>query len=81
MALSENQKGVDRMNRRKIADRIVIIFCIIFLTGRSIYLEYNYYLETLNYPVFLGLSASCGLNILIYIIGIWIKERRMDDDK
>lgn len=72
------------MNRRKIADRIVIIFFITFLTGRSIYLEYNYYLEnleTLNHPVFLGLSASCGLNILIYIIGIWIKERRMDDDK
>lgn len=69
------------MNMRKIADRIVIIFCIIFLTGRSIYLEYNYYLETLNYPVFLGFSAFCGLNILIYIIGIWIKERRMDDDK
>lgn len=72
------------MNRRKIADRIVIIFYIIFLIGRSIYLEYNYYLEnfeTLNHPVFLGFSAFCGLNILIYIIGIWIKERKINNEK
>lgn len=63
------------MNMRKIADRIVIIFCIIFLTSRSIYLEY------LNNSRLSGICFSCGFLILSYIIGIWIKERRMDDEK
>lgn len=63
------------MNRHKIADRIVIIFCIIFLTGRSIYLEY------LNNSGFFGLCFSCGFLILSYVIGIWIKERKINNEK
>ncbi|BDZ78548.1 hypothetical protein Lac1_27310 [Claveliimonas bilis] len=58
------------MNIRKITDNIILIFCIGYLTLRTIYLEYP------ENPHLAGFSFFCGLQILIYVIEIWIRERK-----
>lgn len=56
------------MTERKLENIIVMLLECIFLTGRSIYLEYHY-----GSIALLAFISCCGASLILYTLGVWRK--------